>query len=242
MSPEQAEGKLSAIGPASDVYSLGATLYVLLTNRRPFEGEPALVILAVQQNRFTAPVEINPRVPKALDAVCRRAMSLEPSKRYPSALALAEEIERWLADEPVSAWDEPAPVRARRWVGRHQALVTGYATALAVVLIGLSVAVPLLSLAWRNEAVARRSQKWQYLLAVARPTTQKSRGDLPSQTCSRPTSNVHWPRLTHLPPGKKRSGRSRHSSFWSRPSASPTPRPTAARSKSLTSSITPSGS
>jgi eukaryotic-like serine/threonine-protein kinase len=166
MSPEQAAGNLAAVGPASDVYSLGATLYVLLANRRPFEGEPADVIQAAAEGRFAAATAINPRLPKALDAVCRRAMALQPSNRYPSALALAEDIERWLADEPVSAWHEPAPVRARRWVRRHQSLVAGWATAFAVALVGLCVAVPLLSLAWRNEAHARKSQQRQYVLTV----------------------------------------------------------------------------
>ncbi len=166
MSPEQAEGKLEAIGPASDVYSLGATLYVLLTNRRPFEGETADVILAVREGRFPPASEINPHLPRALDAICRRAMALQPSRRYPSALALAEDIERWLADEPVAAWQEPAPVRARRWLRRHHSLVAGWAAAFTVGLIGLSVAVPLLSLAWRNEAQARRSLTRQYLLTL----------------------------------------------------------------------------
>ncbi|HKI20126.1 MAG TPA: serine/threonine-protein kinase, partial [Isosphaeraceae bacterium] len=166
MSPEQAEGNLEAIGPASDVYSLGATLYVLLTNRRPFEGEPADVILAVRAGRFPVPIEINPRLPKALSAVCRQATAREPSMRYPSALALAEDIERWLADEPVSAWREPAPIRARRWLRRHQSLVAGWAAAVGVALIGLSAAVPLLSLAWRNEAQARRSLNREHLLTL----------------------------------------------------------------------------
>jgi serine/threonine protein kinase len=166
MSPEQAEGKLGAIGPASDVYSLGATLYVLLTNRRPFEGEPADVIRAVQRGQFTPPRVINPRLPKALEAVCQRAMALEPKDRYQSALALGEDIERWLADERVSAWHEPATVRFRRWVRHHHSLVTGWAAAFTVALIGLSVAVPLLSLAWRNEARARRDQEQQYLVTL----------------------------------------------------------------------------
>jgi serine/threonine-protein kinase len=166
MSPEQAAGKLEAIGPASDVYSLGATLYVLLTSRRPFEGEAACVIQAVRQGRFIATTKINPQLPKALDAVCRRAMALDPGERYPSALALAEDIERWLADEPVSAWHEPVTVRARRWARHHQSLVTGWVAAFGVALIGLSVAVPLLSLAWRNEAHARRNQQRQHLLTL----------------------------------------------------------------------------
>jgi serine/threonine protein kinase len=166
MSPEQADGNLEAIGPASDVYSLGATLYVLLTNRRPFEGNPSIVIRAVREGRFRPPRAINPQVPKPLEAVCRRAMAVRPGDRYASALTLADEIERWLADVPVSAWKEPTIDRARRWVRRHQTLVTGWAAAFAVALIGLSVAVPLLSLAWQSETRARRNQEQQHLLAL----------------------------------------------------------------------------
>ncbi len=83
MSPEQAEGRIEAIGPASDVYSLGATFYVILTNRRPFEGEPRDVIQAVRDGRFIPTIEVNPRVPKALDAICRRAMRHEPKRALP---------------------------------------------------------------------------------------------------------------------------------------------------------------
>jgi serine/threonine protein kinase len=166
MSPEQANGNSDAIGRASDVYSLGATLYVLLTDRRPFEGEPHDVLEAVREGRFIPPGTVNPRVPKALDAICRKTMRREPEDRYPSALALADDIERWLADEPIHAWKEPAMRRARRWVRRHQSLVAGWAAAFAVALIGLSVAVPLLSFAWRSEAHARQSQERQRLVAL----------------------------------------------------------------------------
>src|SRR5262249_28125831 len=107
MSPEQAAGDLDAMSPPSDVYSLGATLYVLLANRAPFAGEPADVLEAVQRGQFAAPRAIQPRVPRALDSVCRKAMAAQPGRRYSSALALAEDLERWLADEPVSAWREP---------------------------------------------------------------------------------------------------------------------------------------
>jgi serine/threonine protein kinase len=166
MSPEQADGKVDAIGPASDVYSLGATLYVLLTNRRPFEGEPSDVFQAVRDGRFAPATRINPSVPKALGGVCGRAMALQPKDRYASALALADDIERWLADEAVMAWKEPAIDRARRWVRRHQSLVAGWAAAFGVALFGLSVAVPLLSLAWRSEAQARKSEGRQYHLTL----------------------------------------------------------------------------
>jgi serine/threonine protein kinase len=101
-SPEQAaEG---SVGPASDVYSLGATLYTLLTNRGPVDGEAVPVILdRVRRGDFPAPSAVYPRVPKPLEAVCLKAMALRPSDRYPTARALGEDIERFLDNEPVRA-------------------------------------------------------------------------------------------------------------------------------------------
>jgi serine/threonine protein kinase len=178
MSPEQAAGRPGALGPASDVYSLGATLYVMLTGDRPFTGEPQEVINAVQDGRFPPPRTLNPRVPSALDAICRQAMALDPGERYQSALALADDIERWLADEPVWAWPAPWPDRARRWVRRHQVLVSGWAAAVGVAVVALALAVPVLSLAWRDEARARHQAEQQHVVALqqaAEADTQRAR-------------------------------------------------------------------
>ena len=103
-----------------------------------------------------------------LDAICRRAMAHDPADRYGSAAAMAGDVERWLADEPVAAWREPWPDRARRWARRHQTLMAGWAAAVGVAVAALALAVPLLSLAWRNERAARRDERQQRLLGVSK--------------------------------------------------------------------------
>jgi serine/threonine protein kinase len=137
MSPEQAEGDLEHLGPRSDVYSLGATLYCLLTGRPPFQGEAADVIRAVHRGEFRPPRQLDPTIDAALEAACLKAMALKPQDRYGSCRALADDIERWMADEPVTAWREPISRRARRWAKRHRTPVTAAAVALVAGVIGL---------------------------------------------------------------------------------------------------------
>jgi serine/threonine-protein kinase len=146
MSPEQAAGRLEELGPASDVYSLGATLYHLLTGRPPFtSGETGAILQKVQRGDFPRPRQVRRAVPPALEAVCLKAMALRPDDRYASPKKLAEDIEHWLADEPVSAWREPLPVRARRWMKRNRVLVMACVSALVVGALSLGVATVLLS-------------------------------------------------------------------------------------------------
>jgi serine/threonine protein kinase/tetratricopeptide (TPR) repeat protein len=136
MSPEQAAGRLDLLGPRSDVYSLGATLYCLLTGKVAFEGEEVGAILReVQTGNFPPPRQIESAVPVALDAVCRKAMELRPEDRYPTPRTLAADIENWLADEPVTAYGEPLRVRAGRWLRRHQTVVSATAAAVLVALL-----------------------------------------------------------------------------------------------------------
>ncbi len=139
MSPEQARGDLDQLGPRSDVYSLGATLYCLLTGKPPQEGDDLGAILrTVQRGEFTPPRQVDPSIDQALEAVCLKAMSLEPEDRYTSGRALAEDIERWMADEPVAAYPDPWTRRLTRWLARHRTGVTALGAAGLAALIGLA--------------------------------------------------------------------------------------------------------
>jgi tetratricopeptide (TPR) repeat protein/tRNA A-37 threonylcarbamoyl transferase component Bud32 len=137
MSPEQARGDLNGLGPRSDVYSLGATLYCLLTGKPPFESDDIGGILrAVQEAQFPRPSQRDPSLDKALEAVCLKAMATDPTDRYPTPKALADDLERWMADEPVTAWREPFSSRARRWARRNRTAVTSLAASVLVALAG----------------------------------------------------------------------------------------------------------
>jgi eukaryotic-like serine/threonine-protein kinase len=138
MSPEQAEGQLERLGPRSDVYSLGATLYCLLTGQPPFTGDVVDVIRAVQRGGFRPPRQLDPNLDPALEAICLKAMAHKPEDRYTTSRALADDLDRWMADEPVSAWREPLARRARRWARRNRTAVTAAAVALVAGVVGLS--------------------------------------------------------------------------------------------------------
>lgn len=120
MPPEQASGVIEKIGVQSDVYSLGAILYAILTGRPPAEGELPTILRRVREGDIDPPSRVNPSVDRALEAVCRKAMALDQSNRYSSPKALADDIRRWMDDEPVTAWREPRGIRLRRWADRHR--------------------------------------------------------------------------------------------------------------------------
>jgi eukaryotic-like serine/threonine-protein kinase len=141
MSPEQAEARWDLVGPASDQFSLGGILYAILTGLPPYRGRKVNDLLEkVKRHEFPTPRQVKPGVPRALEAICLKAMAMKPEDRYATALDLAADVRRWLADEPVSAWREPAMVRARRWMRRHRTLVTTAAATGAVALLILGAA------------------------------------------------------------------------------------------------------
>lgn len=126
MSPEQAAGNSASAGPASDIYALGATLYFLLVGRPPHQGANVRALCeSARTGDFPTPRQMLPDVPAPLDAICRRALALRPEQRHASAQDLAEELESWLADEPVSSYREPRRQRLVRWLRKHPRITTG---------------------------------------------------------------------------------------------------------------------
>jgi serine/threonine protein kinase len=171
MSPEQAAGLLERMGPHSDVYSLGATLYVLLSGRPSFDADDdpdvereqvdlarvygrelnsrecwevardTILRKAREGNSFPRPSAVAYLVPPALDAICMRAMEAQPEDRYPSARALADDLENWLADEPVTAHQESRVQKVARWARRHHGLTAAAAAVLLMIIVFTPISI-----------------------------------------------------------------------------------------------------
>jgi tRNA A-37 threonylcarbamoyl transferase component Bud32 len=136
MPPEQAAGRHGDIGPASDVYSLGAMLYELLTGRPPFRGATAMATLHdVMESGPVCPRRLKADIPPDLDTICLKCLEKSPSARYPSARALAEELDRFLKGEPIQARPAGAVRKAVSWVRRHPGTLAALATLVMVTLM-----------------------------------------------------------------------------------------------------------
>src|SRR5262249_14507211 len=117
MAPEQAAGDTKRAGPAADVWALGAILYECLTGRPPFRGASDVATLAQVRTADPVPVrQLVPGVPRDLEAVCRTCLEKEPGRRYPSAAALAADLQAFLDDRPTQARPLGPVGRLRSWV------------------------------------------------------------------------------------------------------------------------------
>lgn len=163
MAPEQALGKLDEIDALTDVYGLGAILYRILTGERPHGGKDAQSRMRhAALDPTPEPRDVDSRIPRALNAVCRKAMSRERLNRYLSAKELADDVQRFLADEPVSAVPEPWYTRAGRWARRHAQVTVAAAIFLVLTAIVATSALVVTNrarhaanVAWAQQALAK---------------------------------------------------------------------------------------
>ncbi len=138
--PEQVLGSLDKLGPTSDVYSLGAILYEMLSGQPPLaDKDVSAIIRKVTCGDIVPITEVRPDAPPELAAVCRRAMSLAREDRYPSVSELRQDVQRWLDDLPVQAYREPWRQRSSRWMRRHPKWVATLASALVIGTVGFGI-------------------------------------------------------------------------------------------------------
>jgi tetratricopeptide (TPR) repeat protein len=150
MAPEQAQGLVRQIGPPADVYALGAILYEMLAGRPPFKGPNVIETLRqVVSDEVVPPSRLQARISRDLETVCLKCLAKEPARRYPTAEALADDLNRFLAGESIRARRTPAWVRTAKWARRRPA-------AAALAALGLSLTIGLGVAAERYAAYVRR--------------------------------------------------------------------------------------
>ena len=157
MAPEQAAGRTDEVDERTDVYALGAILYELLSGRIPFGGRTSEdVQQRVIDEEPVSPRVVNAHVSRPMAAICLKAMGKSPSVRYPSVRALREDLERAIADEPITVYRESLWERGTRWMRGHRAAAMALAATLGVTCLVLLAALIVISDSRGRETVARQ--------------------------------------------------------------------------------------
>ena len=158
MPPEQAAGKIDEVTESADVYALGAILYALVTSRPPFQAaSPLDTLMQVLEQEPVSPRVLNTNVPLDLETICLKSLEKEARRRYSSATALAEELQRFLNDEPIHARPISAPERVLRWC-RRKPVVAGL---IAAVVLAMSIGTGVSSYFAIQASRKARKPSWQ---------------------------------------------------------------------------------
>jgi len=178
MAPEQAAGKNIELNAATDIYGLGAVLYQLLTGHPPFAGGTTYeTVRQVLETNPRTPRLWNSKIDRELETICLKCLEKDPQRRYPSALALAQDLERWLKHEPIRATRSGVFTHARKWVRRNPGIAV-----MATMLLAL--AVPLGVIIWKVQT--------ERLLDANLPPPEKSIAVLPLENLSRDPDNAYF--------------------------------------------------
>lgn len=198
MAPEQASGRSDEVDERTDVYGLGAILFAILTGYGPHEmshdslaaGSQLTDLLDAIVNRPSAlPRSLNSKITHSLEAVCLKAIAKDRQTRYPTASALSEDVQRWLANEPVTAVQEPLPKRMRRWMQNHSLLSRG----IALMIVTLAVGAGFKAFTSYQSTIAAEQLRLQTTVDIIRDLRAKLISEV--QTLS---ENTHY--MSTLPP------------------------------------------
>jgi hypothetical protein len=177
MAPEQAAGKVREVGTPADVYALGAVLYDLLTGRPPFQADSSAVTLQkVLTEEPERPCKLNATVPRDLETICLKCLEKEPARRYPTAQALADDLARYLRNEPIGVRPVGVFERGYKWIKRNKVVAAASSTVFLALVVGAGVSLGFGLEAQKQAAEATRKQK-EADEAAARERAETHRAD-----------------------------------------------------------------